>query len=389
MKDRVAATIGLLGELVSFESLSLRTNLDIVAHIQAYLEGLGVEAVLSYGEDGERANLFATIGPRIDGGVVLSGHTDVVPVDGQDWQTPPFTLVNREGRLFARGSVDMKGFIACALAAVPMFQEADLKRPIHLAFTFDEETGSRGARVLSQEMGGYPVKPAIAIVGEPTEMKIIVGHKGGYELKTTVTGLEGHASDPSRGVNAIFFATRMIAHLEEVARNLAARPEPRSEFDPPFSTISVGTIAGGIARNVIAGTCVFDWELRPVPGDEADAILAGIEDYVREELRPQMQAISPDADIVTVLEDAYPGLGTSEDAPAVALVRDLTGINSVGTVPFGTDAGYFDRAGMSTVVFGPGSIEQAHKPDEFIELSQIEACQVFLEKLCARLCREA
>lgn len=387
MRDRTAATIGLLGELVSFESISLRPNLDIVAHIRAYLASHGIESTLSYGEDGERANLFATLGPEIDGGVVLSGHVDVVPVEGQVWNTPPFTVVHRDDRLYGRGTVDMKGFLACVLAAVPRFLGADLKLPVHIAFTFDEETGSRGARVLGQVMGDYPVRPAIAIVGEPTEMKLITGHKGGYELKTTVTGLEAHASDPSKGVNAIFYAMRMIAHLEATAEQLAARADPASLFDPPCSTISIGTIHGGMARNVIAGACVFDWEIRPVPDDDPEEILAGIEAHVGEVLRPQMQALSPDADIVTVLEDAYPGLGTRIDAPAVKLVRELTGLNGVETVPFGTDAGYFDRAGMSTVVFGPGSIDQAHKPDEFIEVSQIEACHVFLDALCDRLCR--
>jgi len=389
MRDRIAATIGLLGELVSFESISLTPNLDIVGHIRGYLASHGIDSVLSYGADGERANLFATIGPEIDGGVVLSGHTDVVPVTGQAWDTPPFTVVHREDRLYGRGTVDMKGFLACVLAAVPRFKDADLKRPMHIAFTFDEETGSRGARVLSEVMGGYPVRPAIAIVGEPTEMKLITGHKGGYELKTMVTGLEGHASYPGRGVNAISYATRMIANLEQVGRELAASADPASDFDPPCSTISVGTISGGVARNVIAGSCVFDWELRPVPGDDPEAILAGIEAHVRDVLMPEMQAVSPHADIVTVLEDAYPGLGTAVDAPAVALVSELTGLNSVATVPFGTDAGYLDRAGMSTVVFGPGSIEQAHKPNEFIEVGEIEACHAFLDKLCERLCRDA
>ena len=381
MRDRLHTAVALLGELVSFETVSARSNLDLINHIAAYLDDLGIEALLSHDESGQKANLFATIGPPIDGGIVLSGHTDVVPIDNQDWQTPPFSLIERDGRLYGRGSADMKGFIACALAQAPVFAESNLTRPIHFAFTFDEEIGSCGAPILIDQVAEQPYRPSIVIVGEPTEMKVIDGHKGGYELTTTITGLEGHASDPTKGVNAVHYAARFIDHLDQRARDLASRPDPETAFVPPYSTISVGTMNGGTARNVIAGQCSFDWELRPLPGDDARAILAEIGAFAETELLPEMRASYDAANIETVLEASYPGLKHDRNSEAVALIRSLTGINSSDVVPFGSDAGHFQAAGMSTALFGPGSIDQAHKPDEFIAISQLEACLGFLDRL--------
>lgn len=386
MDARVATTIGLLGELVSFESVSQTPNLDIVDHVRSYLDRYGIESRLSYDEAGDKANLLATIGPEVDGGIVLSGHTDVVPADPQDWEAPPFTLVNREGRLTGRGAVDMKGFIAAVLAAVPDLATAPLARPVHIALSFDEETGSRGARILVDHMKSLALRPEICIVGEPTEMRIVAGHKGGYELTTTVTGVEGHASDPSKGVNAIFQAARMIAHIEEVGRRLAER-DWDTPFVPPHSTVSVGTIQGGSARNVIAGTCSFDWELRPVPQEDGSAVLAEIEEWVRASLLPDMHAVDPLSDITTVLDAAYPGLAYDPDSRAVALLKELTGDSTAEVVSFGSDAGHFQHAGISTVLFGPGSIEQAHKPNEYIAVEQIEAFQEFLDRLRAWMCK--
>jgi acetylornithine deacetylase len=381
MKDLVHKAVGLLGELVSFESVSAHSNLDLIEHITAYLNELGVEAILSHDATGAKANLFATIGPPIDGGIVLSGHTDVVPVDGQEWQTPPFNLVERDGRLFGRGSADMKGFIACVLAQAPAFAASRLTRPVHIALTFDEEIGSCGAPILIDQIAGQPYRPRIAIIGEPTEMRVIDGHKGGYELTTTIRGLEGHASDPTKGVNAIHYAARFIDHLDRIARAHAGKPDPDTQFDPPYTTISVGAINGGTARNVIAGHCSFDWELRPIPHDDAPAILAKIDEFAANELVPEMRAAFPAAEIVTVLEAHYPGLKQDPGSEAVALIRSLTGINSSHVVPFGSDAGHFQAAEMSTALFGPGSIDQAHKPDEYIAVSQLEACLGFLDRL--------
>jgi len=381
MRDRLHTTVALLGELVSFPTVSAGSNLDLIHHIAAYLDDFGIASQLSHDESGTKANLFATIGPPIDGGIVLSGHTDVVPVENQDWQTPPFNLIERDGRLFGRGAADMKGFIACALAQVPAFAEASLSRPIHLAFTFDEEIGSCGAPILIDQVAEQPYRPSIVIVGEPTEMKVIDGHKGGYELTTTITGLEGHASDPTKGVNAVHAAARFIDHLDKKARDLASRPDPETAFVPPYSTISVGTMNGGTARNVIAGQCRFDWEVRPLPGDDARAIIAEIDEFAQRELLPEMRAVYAAAAIDTVLEASYPGLKQDRSSEAVALIRSLTGINSSEVVPFGSDAGHFQAAGMSTALFGPGSIDQAHKPDEFIAISQLEACLGFLDRL--------
>ncbi len=381
MSAALDRTVALLGDLVAFESVSARSNLDLIGHVAAYLGDLGVSVLLSHDDSGEKANLFATIGPEQDGGIVLSGHTDVVPVDGQDWSSPPFEMARRNGALYGRGTADMKGFIACALAQIPAFLDADLRLPLHLAFTFDEEIGSCGAPILLDQLEGQPFKPGIAIVGEPTEMRIIAGHKGGYEMTTTVKGLEGHASDPRRGVNAIDYATRYIANLHRVAGELEARADAQSRFDPPWSTISVGRIEGGAARNIIAGHCRFDWELRPMPGDDGEAIIAAIRDHAETELLPAMRRVDPDAEIVTEIAAALPGLEYRPNSPAVALIRALTGGNADDVVPFGSDAGHFQRAEIATVLFGPGSIEQAHKPDEFIAVDQLEACLGFLDRL--------
>ncbi len=382
MSRAVDKTVDLLEALVSFQSVSARSNLDLIDYVRRYLEDFGVTSQLSHDDSGSKANLFATIGPAVDGGVVLSGHSDVVPVDGQDWQSDPFVMRRGNGRLYGRGTADMKGFIACVLAEVPRFVEAPLGKPLHIALTFDEEIGSCGAPILVHQMKGCSFRPRITIVGEPTGMKVIAGHKGGYELTTTVTGMAGHASEPAKGVNAIAYAARFIARLEEVARDLAAGPaDPDDRFDPPFSTISVGTIHGGTARNVIAGGCLFDWELRPVPRDDPEAILAAIDRFAQENLLPEMQQVCPEAAIDTVLEASYPGLAFDADSEAVRLIRQLTGQNAVEAVSFGSDAGHFQGAGLSTVLFGPGSIDQAHKPDEFIEVGQLKACHGFLDRL--------
>ena len=377
----IESTMELLERLVGFETVSASSNLELVQFVEAYLAEHGIAASLSFDATGRKANVFATIGPHVDGGIVLCGHTDVVPVDDQRWNSEPFALMRRNGRLYGRGSADMKGFIACALAQVPAYLAAPLRLPMHLAFTFDEEVGSCGAPILVEQIRGLDYTPRIAIVGEPTEMRLISGHKGGYEMITTITGLEGHASDPRRGVNAISYATRFIARLDDIAEELAAQPVETSPFDPAYTTISVGTIHGGTARNVIPGTCSFDWEIRPVRSGDPPTILATMDAFVREELLPEMRARAPNADIATHLFAACPGLEHDPDSEAVALVRELTGLNATEVVPFGTDAGHLQQGGLSCVVFGPGSIEQAHKPDEFIAVDQLEACLRFLDRL--------
>jgi acetylornithine deacetylase len=382
---RTGEAVQVLERLVAFESISARPNLDLVGYVREYLAARGVTAHLSYDDARARANLHATIGPAVDGGVVLNGHTDVVPVEGQVWTSDPFTLTERDGRLHGRGAVDMKGFLACMLASVPAWQARPLKRPIHVSMCYDEEIGGFGAPVLVEDMGRTAPRPSVAIVGEPTGMRIVSGHKGGFEMRTMITGFEAHASDPRKGANAIVSAARFIAMLDDLGRELAAAPRVGSPFDPAWTTISVGTIHGGAARNIIAGSCVFDWELRPVPGDDGAALIARIDDYARTVLLPEMRAASPAADIRTVTEACVPPLNHEDAREAVALLCELTGQNSADVVSFGTDAGHFCNAGISTVVFGPGSIEQAHKPDEYIERSQIDACMSFLDRLGDRL----
>ena len=387
MSEALDNTVTILERLVSFDSVSGRPTHGIVGYITDYLASHGIEATLSYDAAGERANVFATIGPEVDGGVVFNGHTDVVPVAGQEWSSDPFILTRKGDRLYGRGSVDMKGFLACVLGAVPAFKAADLKKPVHIAFSFDEETGGLGMPYLLQHMAGKPFRPSVVVIGEPTGMNIITGHKGGYEMRTEVTGFEVHSSDPGKGVNAISCAMRMIAKIEEIGARLAARPAPGSPYVPPYTTFNIGTISGGVVRNATAGWCNFDWEFRPLPGDDGAAILAELDAYAAETLLPAMRAISADADIRNIAEVWVPPLDDRNAAEATEFVSKVTGLNSSDVVSFGTDGGYFSDAGFSTVVFGPGSINRAHKPDEYIEISELAEGLDFLEKAALRLAR--
>jgi acetylornithine deacetylase len=387
MEDRVNSAVEILDRLIAFESLPGQSNLDLIAYIRDYLAAAEVDSYLSLDESGTRANLHAWIGPTVDGGVVLNGHTDVVPVDGQAWTSDPFQLTRRDGRLYGRGTTDMKGFLACMLAAVPMFQEHDLQLPVHLTCCYDEEIGGFGAPYLVAQIAAQGLRPAVAIVGEPTEFRIVSGHKGGFEMRTEIVGLSGHASDPRKGVSAIFFAGRFVARLEEMSAQLAIEARENSPFDPPYSTINVGTFHGGTARNVIAGHCVIDWELRPIPDEDGRAILAEIDRFAREELLPEMRALAPQASIFTTEHAAVPPLDPADTTAAVALISEITGLNSTECVSFGTDAGHFCQGGISTAVFGPGSIKRAHRPDEFIEERELAACLAFLDNLAFRLAR--
>lgn len=385
MSEALEETIAILERLVGFDSISGRPTHGIVGYIQDYLSGHGIDSHLSFDDAGERANLFATIGPHVDGGLVVNGHTDVVPVEGQQWATDPFTLTRKGDRLYGRGSVDMKGFLACVLGSVAAWKTMDLKVPIHIAFSYDEETGGYGMPVLLEDMAERPFRPSLVIVGEPTEMKIVSGHKGGYELRTEITGLETHSCNPLLGVNAISYAVRLISKIEEMGRELAARPAVGSPFVPPYATFNVGTITGGTARNATAGYCAFDWELRPMPGEDASGVLAEIEGFARETLLPEMRRVHYEADIVTDASVLVPALDNTNAKRAVAFICEITGQNSEDVVSFGTDAGYFSDAGYSTAVFGPGSIFRAHKPDEYIEIGELAEGLKFLSDAAARL----
>ena len=377
--------ITILERLVGFDSISGRPTHGIVSYLRDYLEAQGLDVTLSYDEAGERANVFATIGPQVDGGVVLNGHTDVVPVEGQNWSTDPFQLTRKGDRLFGRGAVDMKGFLACVLASVPTFKAANLQKPIHIAFSYDEETGGFGMPVLLESMAAKAYRPEIVIVGEPTEMNIVTGHKGGDEMRTEITGFEVHSCNPTRGVSAISYAMRLIARIEDLGARLAASPVPNSPYDPPYATFNIGTIEGGAARNATAGWCNFDWELRPMPGTSGRAVIAEIENYAATVLIPEMQVIHPKANIEIITEVSVPSLDDRNAARAAGFVSEITGQNSQGVVSFGTDGGYFSDAGFSTVVFGPGSITRAHAPDEYVEVAELHQGLDFLTALSKRL----
>ena len=377
--------VAVLERLVAFPSVSGTPTHDIVDYIKKYIEWHGIEVSLSFDESGERANVFATLGPKVNGGVVLNGHTDVVPVEGQKWSTDPFMLTKRNNRLYGRGSVDMKGFLACVLTSIPIFKSKNLKKPIHLAFTFDEETGGFGMPVLLDSMKLKGWSPGIVIVGEPTEMNIVTSHKGGDEMRTEITGFEVHSCNPNRGVSAITASMKLIAKIEQIGARLASSPYPNSPFEPPYATFNIGTIEGGAARNATAGWCNFDWEFRPMPGEDNRAIISEIEEYAYKVLLPPMKAINRKAEIKVITEVSVPPFDDRHAERAARFVSEITGKNSRGVVSFGTDAGYFSNAGFSTVVCGPGSISRAHAPDEYITLDELREGLSFMEKIAYRL----
>lgn len=383
--DMLQRTREVLADLVAFPTISSDSNLELIAYAANLLSEAGATLSLTRDETGTKANLFATVGPEGDGGIVLSGHTDVVPADPGEWTSDPFRLTERDGRLFGRGACDMKGFLAAAIAMAPRFAAAGLKRPLHFAFTYDEEVGCFGARALVQELERSGIRPAVAIIGEPTSMGVIEGHKGCYEYTTEFTGLEGHGSQPDRGVNAVEYAARYISRMLDIAEELKERAPAESRFDPPWTTLQVGRIEGGKARNVIAGSCTVEWEMRPISPDDASFAKRQLADYVGRVLLPSMRAVCPHCDIVTRTVGEVEGLQIVEDSEARRIVMELTGADRADVVPFGTEAGLFQSAGISSIICGPGSIEQAHKPDEFIAIDQLAACLEMLDKLSLKL----
>ncbi len=379
------STKQILAELIGFPTVSSDSNLELIAYAANTLSGLGAQIAISRDETGTKANLFATLGAAGhgpgDGGIVLSGHTDVVPVDASEWASDPFVMEEREGRLYGRGTCDMKGFIACCLAMAPHFAASELKRPVHFAFTYDEEVGCFGARALVEELEKAGVKPGVVVIGEPTEMRVIEGHKGCYEYSTEFHGLEGHGSRPELGVNAVEYAARYIVRLMHIADQLKGRAPAGSRFEPPWTTLQIGQVEGGAARNVIAGHCTVDWEFRPVQPGDVDFVKSGIGAYVDEVLLPAMRSVTPDAAIVTTVIGEVAGLEVVPESEARRIVCELTGADAADVVSFGTEAGLYQQYGVSAVVCGPGSIAQAHKPDEFVSLDQLQACLDMLEKL--------
>ena len=385
--ERLDDALAILSDLIAFRSVSADSNLELIAYVNEKLDQIDARTRLTLDAGATKANLFATIGPpELDGGVILSGHTDVVPVEGQEWSSDPFTATRRGDRIYGRGACDMKGFLACAMALGPDFAAADLVRPLHLAFTYDEEVGCLGAQVMLKEVASSGRRPSICIVGEPTQMRVIEGHKGCCEYTTNFTGLEGHASQPEHGVNAVEYAVRFIDHLLTVGEALKGRAPETSRFDPPWSTVQVGKIAGGIARNIIAGACSVEWELRPINAADFAFAKEHVRAYVETELLPRMRAVSPAADVVTEVIGEVVGLEPMNPSEAEALVRALTGNNDPALcVSFGTEAGLFQGLGISTVICGPGSIDQAHKPDEFVDIAELDACLKMIGNLRTRL----
>jgi acetylornithine deacetylase len=370
----------LVEKLVSFDTTSRDSNLHLIRFVEGYLAEAGVASKLIYDETGAKANLFATVGPEIDGGVVLSGHTDVVPVDGQDWSSDPFRCVARDGRLYGRGTSDMKSFIASCLALLPEMRKTKLKHPLHFAFSYDEEVGCLGVDGIVRHIEGMTTRPQAVVVGEPTMMKVVNAHKGVCAIDTVVTGLEAHSSATNMGVNSVFYAAELVNCIARLAEE--AKSEARSErFDPPYTTVHVGAIRGGTARNIIPKETTIHWEYRALPGVDGRWILERFERFAQQEVLPRMRAVHPGAEIRTAVGAEIRPLMPEKDSAAEALVRALTGANQSYAVAYGTEAGAFQQAGVPTVVCGPGDIAQAHKPDEFIALAQLDACDDFLRKL--------
>ena len=373
-----------IGRLVAFDTTSRNSNLGLIEFVADYLSGYGVSSTLTHDDDGGKANLFATLGPDVPGGIVLSGHTDVVPVDGQDWESDPFAVVEREGLLFGRGTSDMKSFLAVALALVPEFLDRDLVVPLHLAFSYDEEVGCIGVPRLIADIRQRGIKPGLAIVGEPTNMRVVNAHKGIHGFTTTVRGREAHSSATHRGVSAVMVAAQLIAYLNRLADDMRVNADPDNGFDPPYTTVQVGTIEGGTAINIIPKLCRFAWEYRDVPGSDG-AVLERFSGYAAE-VEAQIRRIAPEAAITTEAGARVPPLLVEDNSSAEALARALTGDNASAKASFGTEAGLFQMAGIPAVVCGPGSVDQAHKPNEFIHPNQVEACANMLRRLMARMC---
>jgi acetylornithine deacetylase len=371
----------LLAKLVAFPTVSRDSNLALIEFVRDYLAGLGVACELDYNSEGSKANLFATIGPTERGGVLLSGHSDVVPVDGQAWSLPPFELSELDGKLYGRGSADMKGFIACVLAAVPRFLAQPLRLPLHLAFSYDEEVGCLGVRSLLTELQQRPNKPVLCIIGEPTELKPVLGHKGKLAMRCQVQGAACHSAYAPQGVNAIEYAARLINRLGEIGQRLSTVERQDARFDPPYSTVQTGLISGGRALNIVPADCQFDFEVRALPSEDPQQVADELRAYAETELLPQMRQRGSTSAIDFQPLSAYPGLATDPHSEAAELLALLSGSRDFGTVAFGTEGGLFHQAGIPTVVCGPGSMEQGHKPDEFVSCEQLAGCDAMLARL--------
>lgn len=376
----------MLERLVAFDTTSRESNLALIEFVSDYLDGHGIKSTLIHNEAKTKANLYATIGPQdAPGGIVLSGHTDVVPVDGQDWKADPFRMREEGGRLYGRGTADMKGFIASALALAPEFAAGVGRTPLHLAFSYDEEVGCLGVHSMVRHIAANLPAPKAVIVGEPTMMRVVNSHKGICTFTTEIIGHEAHSSTPHLGVNAIDAAVRLINFLHGMRTELQQRGDASGRFDPPYSSIHVGVIEGGTALNILPRRCRFQWEIRPLPGQDPAEISARFTDYAMQIVLPGLRAIAPHTDIIIKQRAGVPPLAPQDGSPAEALAARLRGTNAAHAVSYTTEAGIFQDAGIAAVVCGPGDIEQAHKPDEFVALSELAACDGFLRQLLAAI----
>src|SRR6266700_843492 len=374
--------LDMVQRLIAFDTVSRNSNLDLIAFAQSTLEQAGAKTRLTYDTAKTKANVFASLGPQRDGGYVLSGHTDVVPVDGQDWSGNPFAAEIRGECLYGRGAADMKGFIGVALALLPEFAALNLKRPLHFAFSFDEEVGCVGVRRLLEDLNTAQIHPALAVIGEPTEMRVVAAHKAGAVIETLVRGREGHSSAPSRGANAVMMAGEFIASLAALGKELMTDTD--EHFEPPFTTIQANMVSGGTAVNVLARDARVMWEYRALPDQDAAAIVTRAMMHAQSAILPRYRPGAPEAQFETRVKAAYPGLARDVNSPAVKLACALLGSNDVHAVSYGTEAGLFQGAGIPAVICGPGSIAQAHKADEFVALEQLDACAAFLRRVAQK-----
>jgi len=385
-EGHLAEAKAVLARLIAFDSVSDSSNLPVIDFVEGYLRGHWLESRRALNAAGDKAAILATIGPRVGGGMVLSGHTDVVPVDGQPWSSPPFKLRQASGRLYGRGACDMKGFDACVLAMAPAFRDAGLKRPVHIVLSYDEETTCLGSRDIIAWFGNGEPLPATVVVGEPTMMAVADAHKSVATFRTLVTGREAHSALPALGANAVAAAADVVSEIGRLAREYEEGPlDPR--FTPPYSTLHVGMIQGGTARNILARECVFNWEFRGLPGVTTASALAKVQAFVDEAATPRLTRFVSGPSILTKIEVDVPPLAAEPGSAAEALALRLTRSNRTIAVSFATEAGHFQAAGLPTIVCGPGSIDQAHKPDEFVDEAQLKACLEFLERLAEELSR--
>jgi acetylornithine deacetylase len=378
-------TAEMLAHLVAFDTTSRNSNLELIAFVRDYLDAHGVPYRVSTDQTGQKANLHAIVGPAEAGGIALSGHVDTVPVDGQRWTSDPFALRRADGRLYARGSADMKGFVAACLAAVPDMRARPLARPLHLFISYDEEVGCEGAQRLIVDLNESGLKPALCVVGEPSGMKPILAHKGKLNLHVRVRGKPGHSSEPDKGVNAIFAAARAVTYVADEARRFAQEGPFEEGFDPPHTTIHVGTIQGGSILNIIPEHADFVMEWRNIPGDDAMRHVERLKSFVAAHIEPAMHAVDPSTGFSFEVVNVMPGMSIAPDHALTELVKQITGANSAGKVSYGTESGYYQRANIPTIICGPGHIAQAHQPDEWIAQDQLDACDAFIRRLAERL----